>query len=160
MKYAKIIRFDKSDLNIFPLIAEEGELAIVGTFSFFNLNEENLKGKMKQAFSNGFLGIPSFGYSTFITLTEVKEEDLKKLKSCLSDCFLKKYGAPSLEHAKKAADEEVNLMLDLCSSHDKGSLISISREMSKEGIKENFRHLPKAESCAEQNIWTFEEENK
>ena len=59
MKFAKTIRFDKSDLNIFPTIAEEGELAVVGTFSFFNLDEENLKGKMKQAFSNGFLGIPA-----------------------------------------------------------------------------------------------------
>ena len=159
MKYAKTIRFDKSDLNIFPSIAKEGELAVVGTFSFFHLDEENLKGKMKQAFSNGFLGLPSLGYSTFISLAEVEEEDLKILKNTLSDCFLKKYGAPSFEHAFKAADDEVNLMLDLCCSHDKGSLIGISREMTKEGIKENFRHLPKAESCAEQNIWTFEEEN-
>ena len=158
MKYAKTIRFDKSDLNIFPSIAKEGELAVVGTFSFFHLDEENLKGKMKQAFSNGFLGLPSLGYSTFISLAEVEEEDLKILKNTLSDCFLKKYGAPSFEHAFKAADDEVNLMLDLCCSHDKGSLIGISREMTKEGIKENFRHLPKAESCAEQNIWTFEEE--
>ena len=158
MRYAKIIRFDKSDLNIFPLIAEEGELAIVGTFSFFNLNVENMKGKMKQAFSNGFLGVPSFGYSTFITLTEVSEEELKKLKVCLSDFFLKNYGAPSLEHANKAADDEVNLMLDLCSSHDRGSLMSIYREITKDGIKENFSHLPKADSCAEQSIWTFEEE--
>ena len=159
MKFAKTIRFDKSDLNIFPTIAEEGELAVVGTFSFFNFDEENLKGKMKQAFSNGFLGIPSFGYSTLISLTQVEEEDLKSLKNTLSDCFLKNYGAPSFEHAYKAADDEVNLMLDLCSSHDKGSLISISREITKDGIKENFRNLPKAESCAEQNFWTFEEEN-
>ena len=80
MKYAKIIRFDKSDLNIFPQIAEEGELAVVGSFSFFNLNEENLNGKIKQAFSNAFMGIPSFGYSTFITITEVKEDEIEQLK--------------------------------------------------------------------------------
>ncbi len=159
MKFAKTIRFDKSDLNIFPTIAQEGELAVVGTFSFFNLKEGILKGKMKQAFSNGFLGIPSFGYSTFISLTEVCEDDLKALKNSLADCFFKIYGAPSMQHAYKAADDEVNLMLDLCSTHDKGSLISISREITKDGIKENFRNLPKAESCAEQNIWTFEEEN-
>lgn len=160
MKYAKIIRFDKSDLNIFPQIAEEGELAVVGSFSFFNLNEENLNGKIKQAFSNAFMGIPSFGYSTFITITEVKEDEIEQLKHCLSDCFVKKYGAPSNEHALKAADDEINLMIDLCRAHDKGSLMSISRELTKDGIKENFRHLPKAESCAEQNIWTFEEENQ
>ena len=60
------------------------------------------------------------------------------LKKSLSDCFLKNYGAPSMQHASKAADDEVNLMLDLCSAHDKGSLISISREVTKDGIKENF----------------------
>ena len=32
MKFARTIRFDKSDLNIFPVAAEEGELALVGTF--------------------------------------------------------------------------------------------------------------------------------
>ena len=37
MKFAKTIRFDKSDLNIFPLASEEGELAVVGTFNFYNL---------------------------------------------------------------------------------------------------------------------------
>ena len=35
MKFAKTIRFDKSDLNIFPLASEEGELAVVGTFAYF-----------------------------------------------------------------------------------------------------------------------------
>ncbi len=159
MKYAKTIRFDKSDLNIFPSVAMEGELAVVGTFSFFDLNAETLKGKRKQAFSNAFLGIPSFGYSTLISLAEVEEIDLRDLKLKLSKHFFKNYKAPSFEHANKAADDEINLMLDLCRKHDKGSLISVSREMTSEGIKENFRHLPKADSCAEQKIWTFVDED-
>ena len=55
MKFARTIRFDKSDLNIFPLASEEGELAVVGTFNFYNFEPEDLKGKVKQAFSNGFM---------------------------------------------------------------------------------------------------------
>ena len=44
MKFARTIRFDKSDLNIFPRASEEGELAVVGTFSFYNdiLSTENI----------------------------------------------------------------------------------------------------------------------
>ena len=42
MKFAKTIRFDKSDLNIFPLASEEGELAVVGTFNFYNLKQRDL----------------------------------------------------------------------------------------------------------------------
>ena len=51
-------------------------------------------------------------------------------------------------------------MLELCKDHDKGSLLSISREWTKEGIKEKYRNLPKAESCAEQKIWTVVEEDQ
>ena len=76
MKFARTIRFDKSDLNIFPVAAEEGELALVGTFSFNNIQNEDLKGKVKQAFSNGFIGCSSFGYSTLVSLVTVNENDL------------------------------------------------------------------------------------
>ena len=50
-------------------------------------------------------------------------------------------------------------MSDLCKDHELGSLLSISREWSEEGIKERFRNLPKADSCAEQKIWTVVEED-
>ena len=49
-------------------------------------------------------------------------------------------------------------MIDLCKTHELGSLLSVSREWSDEGIKERFRNLPKADSCAEQKIWTFVED--
>ena len=55
MKLARTIRFDPSDLKVFPRAAEEGEWALVGTFCFAHLNEADLTGKVKQAFSNGFL---------------------------------------------------------------------------------------------------------
>ena len=48
MKFVKTIRFDKSDLNIFPTIAQEGELASCWDILFFNLKEGILKGKMKR----------------------------------------------------------------------------------------------------------------
>ena len=41
MKFARTIRFDKSDLNIFPVAAEEGQLALVGTFSFSNIQSQD-----------------------------------------------------------------------------------------------------------------------
>ena len=64
MKLARVIRFDRSDLNIFPQAADEGEWAITGSFSFADLKEDEITGKIKQAFANGFMGVPSFGYST------------------------------------------------------------------------------------------------
>ena len=159
MKFARTIRFDKSDLNIFPLASEEGELAVVGTFSFYNLKPEDLKGKVKQAFSNGFLGCSTFGYSTLVSLVNISEEEIKKLQYKLCNFLIDNYGAPSKEVAEKAASEEINFMIDLCKDHELGSLLSLSRDWSEEGIKEKFRNLPKADSCAEQKIWTVVEED-
>ena len=114
MKFARTIRFDKSDLNIFPLASEEGELAVVGTFSFYNIKPEDLKGKVKQAFSNGFLGCSTFGFSTLVSLVSINENEIKKLQINLGKYFIDNYGAPSKEVAEKAALEEINFMLDLC----------------------------------------------
>ena len=159
MKFARTIRFDKSDLNIFPLASEEGEFAVVGTFSFYNIKPEDLKGKVKQAFSNGFLGCSTFGFSTLVSLVSINEDEIKKLQNNLGQYLIDNYGAPSKEVAEKAASEEINFMLDLCKEHELGSLLSLSRDFSEEGIKEKFRNLPKADSCAEQKIWTVVEED-
>ena len=159
MKFARTIRFDKSDLNIFPPASEEGELAVVGTFSFYDIKPEDLKGKVKQAFSNGFLGCSTFGFSTLVSLVSINENEIKKLQINFGQYFIDNYGAPSKEVAEKAASEEINFMLDLCKERELGSLLSLSREFSEEGIKEKFRNLPKADSCAEQKIWTVVEED-
>ena len=159
MKFAKTIRFDKSDLNIFPLASEEGELAIVGTFNFYNLKQDDLKGKVKQAFSNGFMGCTTFGYSTLVSLVNIKEKELQQLKTNLGKFLIDNFGAPSQEMAEKAATEEINFMLDLCKNHEIGSLIILTRTWEDEGIKEKFRNLPKADSCSEQKIWAFVDEN-
>ncbi|MDC0228298.1 DUF6505 family protein, partial [Alphaproteobacteria bacterium] len=118
-----------------------------------------LKGKVKQAFSNGFLGCSTFGYSTLVSLVNINEDEIKKLQINLGQYLIDNYGAPSKEVAEKAASEEINFMLDLCKEHELGSLLSLSRDFSEEGIKEKFRNLPKADSCAEQKIWTVVEED-
>ena len=159
MKFAKTIRFDKSDLNIFPLASEEGELAVVGTFNFYNLKQQDLNGKIKQAFSNGFMGCNTFGYSTFVSLVNISKEELQQLKTNLGKFLIDNFGAPSQEMAEEAANEEINFMFDLCKNHEIGSLLSLSRTWEIDGIKEKFRNLPKADSCAEQKIWTFVDEN-
>ena len=159
MKFAKTIRFDKSDLNIFPLASEEGELAVVGTFNFYNLKQVDLKGKVKKAFSNGFMGCTTFGYSTLVSLVNIKEKELQQLKKNLGKLLIDNFGAPSIEIAERAANEEINFMLDLCKNHEIGSLLSLSRTWETKGIKEKFRNLPKADSCAEQKIWTFVDES-
>ena len=137
----------------------QGELAVVGTFNFYNLKQDDLKGKVKQAFSNGFMGCRTFGYSTLVSLVNIKEKELQELKTNLGKFLIDNFGAPSREIAERAANEEINFMLDLCKNHEIGSLLSLSRTLETDGIKEKFRNLPKADSCAEQKIWTFVDES-
>jgi hypothetical protein len=160
MKLARIIRFDPSDLNVFPAAAEEGEWALVGTFCFADLAPEALTGKVKQAFSNGFLGTASFGFSTLVSIVNAGEEDVARLTDEVAAAFVERLGAPNLEVARAAAAEEIAFMAELCAQHKAGTLLTIQRQLGEDGITESFRSLSKADSCAEQKIWTVIEDEE
>ncbi len=160
MKLARTIRFDASDLNIFDLAADEGEWAVTGGFMFAHITEADLRGKTKQAFANGFLGLPSFGFSTLVSISNASETDQKTLIEQLASFFVSNLGAPSFELARQAAIEEVEFMAEICADHEVGSLLAISRELTDEGIKERFSNIPKADSCAEQKLWTIVEDDE
>jgi hypothetical protein len=155
MKLARTIRFDPSDLNVFPRAADEGEWALVGTFCFAGLNEAEITGKVKQAFSNGFLGLQSMGFSTLVSVVTLKPGDIDKIEALLCEIFLTEFGAPDKGAAMSAVTQEIAFMAELCSDHKTGTLLAIQRSLDDDGIRESFRSLPKPDSCAEQKIWTI-----
>ena len=155
MKLAKTIRFDPSDLNVFPLAADEWEWALVGTFCFAGMGADHLTGKVKQAFSNGFLGLDSFGFSTLVSVASAKPEAVEHVESTLAARFMRDFGAPDDAAARQAARDEVRFMAELCAAHKIGTLLAVQRRWTDEGIAETFRSLDKPDSCAEQKIWTI-----
>ena len=62
--------------------------------------------------------------------------------------------------AISAADEEINFMQDICEQHKTGTLLTITRVLKDNGIKESFRSISKGDSCAEQEVWTIIEDEK
>ena len=155
MKLARTIRFDSSDLNIFPTAADEGEWAVVGTFCFAAMSPADVTGKVKQAFSNGFLGCQSFGFSTLVSVVTARPADVEMVTDHLARHLVEKFGAPSIAAAADAVSDEIEFMAELCASHKTGTLLAIQRSWGDDGIKEVFRNLPKPDSCAEQKIWTI-----
>ena len=155
MKLARTIRFDASDLNVFPHPAEEGEWALPGSFVFSAMQADQITGKWNQAFANGFVGCESHGFSTLVSVATAKPRDVKALEASLADWFEQVFGAPSRQDALAAAEQEISFMADLCESHKIGTLLCIQREAGEDGITEQFRSLPKPDSCAEQKIWTM-----
>lgn len=155
LKLARTIRFDASDLNIFPLAAEEGEWAVIGSFAFHDLTPETNRGKRRQAFANGFLGTSSFGFSTFVSIATASVSDREEICIALASHFIDIYGAPGMTEARQAASSELDFMQELCAEHRPGTLLTLQRSLTDEGIREQFRHLSKPDSCSSQSLWTI-----
>ena len=153
MKLAKTIRFDKSDLNVFEIASDEGEWAVSGAFEFSEDTNTSLIGKRRQAFSNGFLGLATYGRTTLVSISQLTLNDKDSLVTNLAEFFVDKYGAPNIKAAKPVAEEEIDFMINLCEEHEIGTLLTVNRTLEDDGIHEKFRHLPKNDACSNQQIW-------
>jgi len=136
--FPRTIRMDASDAHVFDRAAEPGEWAITGTFAFAGDAPDQLSGKRKQAFRNGFLGTSSFGWSTLTVVAPISEGDYAATISRLADHLLENYDAPDRAAALAAAREEADFAASLC-DHPVNTVITIERDFTEEGIVENFR---------------------
>ncbi len=142
MKLARVIRLDESDLNVFDVAAEIGEWAISGAFEFSNWTEQDVTGKARQAFANGWLGLESFGRSTFVAVSAITEAEREDLVDRLSRHFVERYGAPDVETAWPIAVEEIDQMAEMCGNQDINTLLIVERELTSAGVHERFRIIP------------------
>ena len=150
MLLARAIHFDESDTFVFSKPARTGEWAISGGFEFSNWGEGDLVGKARQAFANGWLGVETFGRVTFVAVTRIEQSEVDWLKERLAQHFVDVYGAPSLEAALPVADEELRHMMELCEDHAPNTVLTVLRELTEAGVKEQFRFLEPSEAGLEQ----------
>jgi len=146
MKLARSIRFDESDTNVFEQAADAGEWCISGAFAFSNFTEDDLTGKPRQAFRNGWLSVEGLGRSTFVATAEIESSEIDALTMTLAAHFVSAYGAPDLEAALPVAEEELRHMLDLCEEHEPNTLLVVERNLTEDGIHEAFRAIKPAEA--------------
>lgn len=136
MKLARAIHFDESDMNVFHNPARTGEWCISGGFEFSNWGSSDLTGKAKQAFTNGWLGIETFGRVTFVAVTQIEPSEREVLTNQLAQHFVDVYGAPTLEAARGVAEAEVADMIELCTEQDPNAVLTIMRDLTDAGVKE------------------------
>ncbi len=139
MKLARAIHFDESDMRVYYSPARTGEWCVSGGFEFSNWIEADLSGKARQAFSNGWLGLETFGRVTFVAVTQVQEGERAALTAALAQHFVDVYGAPGLDAAMPAAEEEIAHMAELCEDHEGNTLLTVQRELTEAGVRESFR---------------------
>ena len=146
LKLARTIHFDESDTNIFARPAESGEWAIPGGFEFSNWSQGDLVGKARQAFSNGWLSLESYGRATLVAVAQIEHAEIDALAGRLAEHFVALYGAPDLDSALPAAKDELAFMLDLCADHDPNVMLVVQRELTDAGVRESFRSITPAEA--------------
>ena len=138
MKLAKTVQLDISDTQIFEQPAEVGEWAIAGTFTFVDSNPDMWSKKQQLAFKTAWLGIGSFGYSTFVQTTQISPSEYEELLHNLTLHLAEIYKAPNLDAARNAAKSEIDDMTTLC-EHPPGTLLAIQRSFTGDNILEKTR---------------------
>lgn len=149
-KLARAIHFDESDTLVFHAPARTGEWAISGGFEFSNWAQADLTGKARQAFSNGWLGLETFGRVTFVAVTQIEPAELDMLADGLAQHFVSIYGAPSVEQAREVALEELKHMADMCSDQDANTIFTVARELTDAGVNESYRIIETSDAGLEQ----------
>lgn len=145
MKLLKTIRLDPSDTFVFERAAEPGEWAVPGTFVFADADPAALQGKARTAFRAGFLGVASFGWSTLVQIVDTDAAGRMTAVEQLAQRLVEHYGAPDLDVARAAANEELTFAQSLC-NHEADTLIALHRTADGGEIREAFRSLkPRAD---------------
>ena len=140
MKLLRTIRLDTSDTFIFEKAAEPGEWAVSGAFMFWDRDLTALGGKARSAFRAGFLGVASLAWSTLVQIVEASEDDRLAAVETLAKQLVAEFGAPTMEDAVAAAEEEFAFAASLC-DHPVDTLVAVHRTSEEDGIHEAFRTL-------------------
>ncbi|HYW64756.1 MAG TPA: DUF6505 family protein [Bradyrhizobium sp.] len=140
LKLPRAIRLDPSDTFVFERAADPGEWAVSGAFVFWNRDHASLSQKQRVALRSGFLGIDSLGWSTLAIVTEATVADRRDVVERLARQLLERFGAPDLQAAQLAAEEEVAFAASLC-DHPAQTLLAVQRNVEEGEIRERFRTL-------------------
>jgi Family of unknown function (DUF6505) len=148
LKLPRTIRLDASDTFVFERAAEPGEWAVSGAFVFWNRDPAALSQKQRVALRSGFLGVDSLGWSTLAIVTEATAADRQQAVERLARQLLERFGAPDLDAARLAAEEEVAFASSLC-DHPAQTLLAVQRHVEAGEIREGFRTLKPREGMAD-----------
>lgn len=161
MKFLRTIRFDASDDHVYALAAAPNEWAVSGAFAFVGMAPDEVTGKTKQAFANGFLGLVSFGRATFASVHEIAPQEQAQIELDLAQHLLERYGAPSKEEALAAAREEIAFVSELCAESLVNTVFTVRRFFDAEGhIREEFRTIrPPEGQPLHTKIWSVVEDD-
>jgi hypothetical protein len=140
LKLLRTIQLDASDTFVFEKAAEPGEWAVSGAFVFWNRDPTALEGKTRTAFRSGFLGVSTLGWSTLVQIVEANDNDRRVAVETLAKQLMTEFGAPTIDDALGAAEEEMAFAESLC-TQPQDMLIAVHRAFEEGVVRETFRTL-------------------
>jgi hypothetical protein len=140
LKVMRVLRLDPSDTFIFARAAEPGEWAVTGSFLFADADPATLAPKERAAFRAGFLGARSFAFSTLVVVAEASAAERAAATEDLARNLVERLGAPDIDTARAAAEEEVAFAAALC-DHPVDTVLALHRTREGGEVRERFRTL-------------------
>ncbi|KZD05811.1 DUF6505 family protein [Oceanibaculum pacificum] len=160
MRFPRTIRLDQTDLQVFDRAAEPGEWAVSGSFAFADAGPGDLIGKRRVAFRSAFLGIGSFGWSTFVSVADIAPAEFEGVVNALAAHFVERYGAPDIAAALPVARAEAEFAAGLAEEHRVNMLLGVERDMEADGIHERFRAFEPPREEQHARIWDIVPDDK
>lgn len=157
MKLLRAIHFDQSDLHVFNVMANPDEVVVSGAFEFALLDKSDIKGKLKQAFANGFLGTETLGRATFAVVSLIDQGQYETAERNLVRSLIRNFGAPDQKSAEQAAQDELMFAQELCEEALINTVFTVRRYFDdQEEIREEFRTIqPPSDQPVHSKIWSI-----
>ncbi len=138
MRFLKSVVLDNSDACLFGAegAASEGEWVVSGGYAVAT-RAPRAPGSVDKR-DNTFVGVTSHGLCTIAEVCEIDATDYRRLVGELAQHFFDDLGAPSLEAATAAAEDECAYTADLCETLSVGIWLTVRREQTADGVGEHY----------------------
>jgi hypothetical protein len=139
VRFLKAVRLDDSDSRILAEqggAAEEGEWVVSGGYAVCDLARGHAQPGCRC--DRSFVAVGSRRRCTLAEVAEIDEAGFAQLKERLARFFHEELGAPSLEAARAAAEDECRYTAELAESFPDEAWITVQRQPTAEGIGERY----------------------
>lgn len=138
MRFLRAVRLDDSDARVLSEdgAAEDGEWLVSGGCAVCDLARGHRTPRCHC--DSTFVAAGSGRRCTIAEVVEIEASEYERVKALLAQYLVEALGAPSLEAATTAADDECAYTADLASGFPPEVWITVKREPSADGVGERY----------------------
>ncbi len=139
MKFLRAVRLDASDDLVYSEsgAARDGEWLVSGGYTVCDPSGSSHRTPKCRCLTS-FVAVDSHGRSTLAEVAEIDEAEYQQVIERLTRHFTDDLGAPTVEAARAAAQDEAEYTAGLCESFSSEVWITVERTPAGEGVEEHY----------------------